>query len=233
MDDDKNTLIEHVSELRSRIIKSLLFLIICLIIVFNYVGKIIPFLIRPVGKLVFIAPQDAFIANLKVAFFLSLLLSSPFIVYQIWKFVSAGLKANEKKYVLIFGPMSLLFFILGSSFGYLVVIPLAIRFFLGFSTELISPMISVSGYISFVGSLVLAFGIVFQIPLVILFLTKIGVVTPKFLSTKRKHAVVLILIAAATLTPPDVITQCFMAVPLMLLYETGIIFSKIAYKKDE
>lgn len=111
-----------------------------------------------------------------------------------------------------------------------LIVPIGIKFLLGFATDIVVPMITISKYVSFVGSLTLAFGAVFQLPLAILFLTKIGVVTPQFLSNKRKHAVVFIFIAAATLTPPDVITQSLMALPLLLLYELGVIFSKLAYR---
>lgn len=105
------------------------------------------------------------------------------------------------------------------------------NFLLKFSTDFITPMITISKYISFISTLTIAFGVVFQIPSVSLFLTKIGIITPKFLSQGRKHAIVVIFILAAILTPPDVSTQCLMAIPLLLLYEIGVIFSKIVYHK--
>jgi sec-independent protein translocase protein TatC len=191
-----------------------------------------PNLIKPAGKLVFIAPQEAFIANIKIALFGGLFLASPFVTYQIWRFVSAGLKRNEMKYTLIFGPLSFLFFLLGIAFGYFIIVPIGIKFLLGFATELVTPMLTISKYISFVGMLTLAFGVVFQLPVVSLFLTKLGIITPYFLSSKRRYAVVFIFLLAAVLTPPDIITQCLMAVPLLVLYEIGIIFSKIAYKGE-
>lgn len=231
MEDKELTVVEHLGELRSRIVKSIIFLIVCLTIAFSYVDKLIPFLIKPIGKLVFIIPQEAFVANVKIAFFISLFISSPFILYQIWKFISTGLRSSEKKYSLIFGPISFLFFVFGVSFGYFIIVPIGIKFLLGFATDLVTPMIGIGGYISFAGTLAFTFGAVFQIPLVILFLTKIGVVTPVFLCQRRRHAVVLIFILAALLTPPDVITQSLMAVPLILLYEAGIVFSKVAYRK--
>ncbi|MFH1621894.1 MAG: twin-arginine translocase subunit TatC [Candidatus Omnitrophota bacterium] len=230
MSDKKLTLVQHLDELRARIIKSLIFIIILSCILYNFTDKILIILVKPIGKLVFLAPTEAFVAHIKIAFFGGLFLSSPFIIYQIWQFISEGLKLDERKYVLMFGPLSFIFFILGSAFGYFVIIPMGIKFLLGFATDFVTPMITLNNYISFVTMITIAFGVVFQLPLISLFLTKIGIVTPKFLSNKRKHAIVIIFILAAALTPPDVITQCLMAVPLLVLYEIGIMFSKFVYR---
>lgn len=231
MEEKRLTLSEHLEELRGRIIKSVIFLIIASSIFYNFVNIVLPHLIKPVGKLVFIAPQEAFISNIKIAFFGGLFLSSPFVLYEIWQFISEGLKSNERKYVAIFAPFSFILFVLGAGFGYFLIVPIGIKFLLGFATDILTPMITISRYISFVGMLTFAFGLIFQLPLACSFLTKIGIVTPLFLSSKRRHAIVLMFIAAATLTPPDVITQCLMALPLLVLYEIGIVFSKLAYKK--
>ena len=231
MAEEKITLTEHLEELRSRIIKSIISIILASGIVYSLIKKIIPHLARPAGRLVFIAPQEAFIANIKIAFIGGIFLASPLILYQIWRFISAGLEKNEIKYTLIFGPLSFVFFVSGALFGYFIIVPIGIKFLLGFATDFVTPMITISNYISFIGTLTLAFGVIFQLPIVSLFLTKIGIVTPYFLSSKRRHAIVFIFIFAAILTPPDVITQCLMAVPLLVLYELGIIFSKIVYRR--
>lgn len=228
--DNKLTLVEHLDELRSRVIKSVIFIFICSCVVYNYVDVLLSILVKPVGELVFIEPQEAFVTNIKIAVFGGLFLSSPFVIYHIWRFVSAGLSSSEKKYALLFGPVSFLFFLLGTSFGYFIIVPIGMHFLLGFATDFIAPMITVSRYISFIANLTFAFGVVFQLPLIILFLTKVGIVTPAFLSSKRKHAIVVIFILAATLTPPDVVTQALMAVPLLILFEIGSIFSKLAYR---
>lgn len=231
MADRKLTFIEHLEELRIRIIKSVVFIIIVAGILYSLADRILAYLVSPVGgTLVFIAPQEAFITNIKVALFGGLFFSSPFVLYQIWQFVSAGLKKNERRYTSLFGFFSFLFFIIGISFGYFIIVPIGLTFLLGFSNEFLIPMISVSRYVSFVGALMFAFGVVFQLPLVIVFLTKIGIVTPQFLSKNRRYAIVLIFIAGAIFTPPDVVTQCLMAVPLILLYELGIIFSKLTHR---
>lgn len=231
MEDKKTSLSEHLEELRSRLIKSIIFVIITSGALYSFVNPILASLVKPVGKLVFIAPQEAFITNVKIAFFGGLFLSSPVIIYQAWKFVSVGLVAAERKYSLLFGPLSFIFFIGGASFGYFLIVPLGIKFLLGFATDYVTPMITIGKYVSFVAALTFSFGVVFQLPLIILFLTKIGLVTPQFLSEKRKHAIVLVFIAAALLTPPDVVTQCLMALPLILLYELGVLFSKFSSKK--
>jgi len=229
--DERLTLAEHLEELRSRIIKSVLCIIVTSGILYTFVDKINANLVKPVGKLVFIAPQEAFVTRIKIAFFGGLFLALPFILYHFWRFISAGLKQNERKFVLIFGPLSFLFFIVGAVFGYSIIVPIGVKFLLGFSTEFIVPMISVNKYVSFVGMLTFAFAIIFELPIASLFLTKIGVVTPQLLANKRKHAIVFVFIVAAMLTPPDVVTQCLMAGPLLGLYEIGILFSKLVYKK--
>ena len=226
MSERKLTLVKHLEEFRNRIIKSIIFVIACSVFVYCFIDRLLPFLTKPIGELVFIAPQEAFVANIQIAFFGGLFLSSPVILYQVWRFVSAGLKVNERKYVLIFGPISFIFFIVGCAFGYFVIVPLGIKFLLSFSTDFITPMISISKYISFLGLLTLVFGLVFQLPSVMLFLTKLRIIDSKFLSQRRREAIVIIFIAAAILTPPDVITQVLMALPLIILYELGIIFSK-------
>lgn len=231
MEDEKLTLIQHLGELRLRVAKSTILLIAVVITVYSFVNEIIPFLVKSVGKVVFIAPQEAFVTNIKVAFFVGLLLSSPFILYQVWSFVSSGLSLKEKKYVKIFAPFSFILFAVGFIFGYFIIMPLGMQFLLGFASDVVSPMITISKYISFIFSLSFAFALVFQLPIVILFLTKIGIVTPATLGRRRREAIVLVFITAAIMTPPDVVTQVLMALPLIFLYELGIIFSRIGYKK--
>ncbi|NQT06327.1 MAG: twin-arginine translocase subunit TatC [Candidatus Omnitrophica bacterium] len=224
------TLVEHLEELRSRLAKSAIFVVVASCLFYGVVGYILPHLTRPVGRLVFIAPHEAFVTNIKIAFFGGLFISLPFLILQIWQFVKSGLKTNEKNYVLLFGPLSFLFFLAGSAFGYFIIVPIGMKFLLSFSTDIVTPMIAISRYVSFLGVLTFAFGLVFELPLIVLFLTKIGITTPQFLAARRREAIVLIFISAAVLTPPDIITQCLMALPLLILYEIGIIFSKLAYR---
>ena len=228
----RQTVTEHLDELRRRVLKSFLAVAIGAVISFIYVDRILEFIIEPVGSLVFTSPADVFIARIFVALVVGVLISLPFVLFQVWQFVSLGLKQDERKYVLLFGPLSVTLFFIGVVFAYLVPIPIALDFLLGFATGNIVPMITVKNYISFVGTMVLAFGVVFELPLVLVFLAKIGIATPEFLIQKRKVAIILIVILSALITPPDVITQIILAVPLIILYELGIWAIKLTIKQE-
>lgn len=228
----KLSLLEHLDELRKRIIISLLFVLAASIFSYFFAKDILFFLAGPIGDLIFISPQEAFLSYVKVSLLCGLILSSPFVLFQAWQFIGEGLNQKEIKNVLWFTPLSFFFFIIGAAFGFFVIVPIGLKFLLGFATDFMIPMITVSRYISFIGMLTLSFGIVFELPVAAIFLTKIGIVTPTFLSSKRRYAVVLIFIVAALLTPPDIITQCLMAIPLLLLYELSIVFSRLAYKNS-
>lgn len=232
MTDQKMTIAGHLEELRRRIIVCVISVILTSCVAFLSVKRLLPYLTKPVGRLVFIAPTEAFFTYMKLALFMGFFLSSPIILYEVWKFVSSGLKRSEKKYTRLYGPLSFLLFIAGSSFAYFVVIPIGLKFLLTFGGQEIVPMISVSKYVSFVGMLCLAFGAIFELPLVTLFLTKINLVTPSFLATKRRYAIVGIFIVAALLTPPDIFTQLLMVIPLLVLYEISIVLSRSVYSKS-
>ncbi|NQT46550.1 MAG: twin-arginine translocase subunit TatC [Candidatus Omnitrophica bacterium] len=232
MDNDKKlTLVEHLGELRGRLIKSVAAVIIFSGILYSSSGKILNILSRPVGKLVFISPVELFLVYIKVALFGGFFLASPVIIYQIWRFVSAGLKPSENKAIIIFGPASFLLFLLGASFAYFVIMPVGIHFLLGFATDAIKPMITVNNYISFISMITIAFGAIFELPIVVLFLTKIGLVTPTLLYSKRRHIILSIFILSAMLTPPDVVTQILMAIPLLVLFEVSVLLSRFVYRK--
>ena len=221
---------DHLNELRIRVIKSFLSFLICSLIFYNFINFFLFLLVKPVGHLIFTSPSEAFTARMNLTFLGGFFLSLPLILYQIWMFVALGLTPEEKKYIKIFGPLSLILFLLGSLFAYFVMIPFSLRFLLSFSSALFVPMITVDEYISFVGSFIFSFGIVFELPLILFFLAKIGIASPEFLRQKRKHAVVLILIVSAVLTPPDVLSQILMALPLIVLYEAGIVVTQLTYK---
>ncbi|MFH1782265.1 MAG: twin-arginine translocase subunit TatC [Candidatus Omnitrophota bacterium] len=230
MSAEKLTFLEHLEELRSRIIKCLVSLAISSILVYFFKLPVLKFIIRPVGSLVFISPQEAFIANLKIALFGGLFLSAPFFLYQTWKFILYGLDNDLKKYLAFLTIGSFFLFFIGSIFGYFIVVPIGMKFLLGFSTDFLIPMITVSKYISFVFLLTFMLGVVFELPLAILFLTKLNIITPRFLIEKRRYAIVIIFIIGAIFTPPDVITQCLLAIPLLILYELSIILAKLVRK---
>jgi len=224
----KVTIVEHLEELRIVIIKSLICIFITAIGVYAITDRILAWLIRPIGgKLIFLAPQEAFVATLKIALFGGCYLSSPYIFYQIWHFIKEGLYEKERGYFLYLGIFSFVAFIIGSSFGCFIMVPFAIKFLLGFGKGYIMPMISVDRYISFIMVFTFIFGMAFQLPLAMLLLSKIGIVTPDILSRNRKYAVLIIFIVAAIFTPPDVVSQFLLAVPLLVLYEISIIFCRV------
>ena len=185
---------------------------------------------KPAGQLVFTAPGEAFGAHVTVAMITGFIFSFPFFLYQIWAFAAAAVKPDERRSILLFGPLSLFFFLCGVAFAFFVAVPMAYRFLMGFSSPQLVPMISVENYMGFLGNMVAAFGVAFELPLIMAFLAKIGIATPEFLRQKRRHAVMIILIVAAFLTPPDVVSQMLLAGPMLLLYELGIVFVRMGYK---
>jgi sec-independent protein translocase protein TatC len=159
------------------------------------------------------------------------MLASPVIIYQFWMFIAPGLYQKEKRMLVPIVILSTLFFIGGSLFGYFIVFPFGFKFFLGFASETIRPLPSMKEYLGFSTKLLLAFGLVFELPLVITFLAKLGIVSVQFLKKNRKYALLLFFAGAAILTPPDVVTQIMMALPMMLLYEISIIGARVFGKK--
>jgi len=144
---------------------------------------------------------------------------------------SVGLREGEKRVVFLYGPISFIVFMVGAIFGFCVIVPIGLKFLISFSSPNVIPMITLSKYISFVAMLTLNFGIVFELPIILIILTKLGIANPEFLASKRRYAFVLLFVLAAIVTPPDIVTQVLMAMPLVILFEIGIICSKSVYKK--
>lgn len=228
----EDTFIGHLEELRKRIIIILVSIFITSIGAYIYINDLINILIKPVGKLIFIKPTEALFTKLKIAFLFGILIALPIILYQIWQFIGPALFELEKKYLKFTIFFSYILFILGVSFAYFIVFPVGFKFLLNMGSSIIQPFISLSSYIDFLIIFILSFGIIFQLPLIILTLTKIGIITPKWLSDSRKYIIIIIFILAGILTPgPDVFSQFAMAIPTILLYELSIILSKLVYKK--
>ena len=217
--------LEHLEELRGRILKVLGMMVVTSSFFYSFREAAVAFLIKPVGKVYFLSPLEAFMGNLILSLWGGFFLALPFLLYQLWAFVLSGLTAAERRYVLILAPLSLIFFVGGGLFGYYLILPIMLKFCFSFSSAWLVPMITFQQYIGFVGVILFSFGLVFELPLILVFLTQIGVVTPEFLRQKRKFAVLWIFIASAVATPPDVISQFLMAIPLLVLYEAGIILS--------
>jgi len=224
---ENKTFISHLEELRKRILISAGAVIVLSVVSFYFHGEILAFLKLPFHReLIFIAPHEAFIVSLKVSLFAGLVFSIPLITYHLWKFVGAALYIKERKFAVKYVSSALLLFASGSCFGFFIVLPAGLEFLMGFGGSALTPMISVSKYISFVFLMVFIFGITFQLPLVMRMLTGAGIIEKKVLKENRRYAVVVIFIIAAILTPPDVFTQIALALPVILLYEIGLLFSK-------
>ncbi|MDE1921033.1 MAG: twin-arginine translocase subunit TatC [Candidatus Omnitrophica bacterium] len=222
---------KHVEELRSRTIKSAGAFALAFLLCYNFIGKLLPALIAPAGRLVFTAPVEAFSAYMTIGCVMALFVSSPYIFYQIWAFVGGALKPSERRFVGIFAPLSLFFFLLGGAFAYWVAVPRAYHFLMSFGSAYMIPMITVRNYLGFLGHMCVAFGVAFEMPLVLGFLAAIGIASPEYLRQKRRHAIVIILILAAVLAPPDIVSMLILSLPLLVLYEVGIVFVRFFYKQ--
>ncbi len=250
MDDNKNkqaSFIEHLTELRSRLVKSIIYLFIFFIICYFFSENIYNFLIAPYAeavkeddvsrRMIFTALHETFITYLKVAFFAAIFISSPIILTQIWKFVAPGLYKNEKKALLPYLIATPTLFLLGGMLVYYLIMPLAIKFFLSFETSVqagtlpIQLEAKVNEYLSLIMRLIFAFGISFQLPVLLSLLARVGFIDSEYLKKRRKYVIVIIFALAALLTPPDPITQIGLGIPLLILYELSILSVRIIEKK--
>jgi sec-independent protein translocase protein TatC len=224
----------HLAELRQRLIKCLIALGIGFGVSFYFVDGLLALLKRPSpAELYFFSPTEAFWISLEIAFFAGLFLSLPVILYQLWKFIGPGLFSHERKHVVPFMFLGMLFFTFGLLFCYFIVLPFALTFLMGYGAEMgLKPLLSIGSYIDFLLKFLLAFGLVFELPLAITLLARMGLMTPEFLSRNRKYAILLNAIAAAILTPTsDVFNMMLMMVPLLLFYELGILGAKLFGRK--
>ncbi len=238
MKEDKKPFLEHLEELRQRLIRCLIAVGVAFVICYIFSKEIFALLTIPLrealpegSSMIFTNLPEAFFTYLKLSFFSGIFLAFPYILYQAWLFVAPGLYAHEKRYLLPFLIFATFFFVAGAAFGYFVVFPYGFRFFLGFSTDFIRPAPKVKEYLSFSLTLLLAFGVVFELPVFIFFLSRMGVVDHRMLARNRRYAILIIFIAAAIFTPPDVITQLMMAAPLLVLYELSVWVAKVFGRK--
>ena len=229
----KQTLIQHLDELRKRLIYSIIWLVGFAIITYNFSETIVKDMVNkaPDMNFVFIAPAELFMVYIKIALIGAIVLSLPFILYNVWMFLSPGLENNEKKIILFSLLSGGILFVLGAIFGYMVTLPITIKFFGDFSLAEVQSMISFSNYLSFAITMVFSFGLIFELPILMVLLVQFGIVKTSFLKTNRKMMVLVIFVLAAILTPPDIISQTLLALPMLLLFEIGIFFASITEKK--
>jgi len=224
--------LEHLEELRRRLIISIASVLVISIGGYFISDFIIEFLTRPIDKVYFMGVTEAFAVKIKVSLFFGLFASLPIIFYQAWRFVLPGLTRKEMVMVLPMTAAMTVFFFIGASFCFFVVLPVGITFLLGFGTESLEPMIAIGRYISFVGWMVISFGLVFELPVVTFLLGRLGLVDAPMLRKGRRYAIVGILIVAAVATPsPDVFSQLMLAGPLYLLYELSVALVSITSRK--
>ena len=249
MSDKETNFISHLTELRQRLINSLIFLAVLFIICYFFSDHIYGFLVDPYAeavkddgverRLIFTALQETFLTYLKVSFFAAFFATSPFILIQIWKFIAPGLYKHEKKAIMPYLVLTPILFLLGGMLVYYLIMPLAIKFFLSFESVGLNTSLpiqleaKVNEYLSLVMKLIFAFGLSFQLPVVLSLLARIGLIDSVFLKERRKYVVVIIFGAAALLTPPDPITQIGLAIPLLILYELSIFSVKIIETKNK
>ena len=246
---NKTSFVGHLAELRSRLVRSIIYLFIFFIICYFFAEDIYSFLVKPYAdavkddqinrRLIFTALHETFITYLKVAFFAAMFVSSPIILTQIWKFIAPGLYKNEKKALLPYLIATPTLFLLGGMLVYYLIMPLAIKFFLSFETTAqintlpIQLEAKVNEYLSLIMRLIFAFGISFQLPVLLSLLARVGFIDSEYLQKRRKYVIVLIFAVAAVLTPPDPITQIGLGIPLLFLYELSILSVKIIEKKQK
>ncbi len=252
MNDEKNiqsSFVDHLTELRSRLVRSIICLFVFFIFCYFFAENIYQFLVQPYAdavkednvnrRLIFTALHETFITYLKVAFFSAMFVSSPIILTQVWKFIAPGLYKNEKRTLLPYLIATPILFLLGGMLVYYLIMPLAIKFFLSFET---SPGVNtlpiqleakVNEYLSLIMRLIFAFGISFQLPVLLSLLARVGFIDSEYLKTRRKYVVIIIFTIAAVLTPPDPITQIGLGIPLLILYELSILSVKIIEKNKK
>ncbi len=247
--DKESGFIGHLTELRTRLIHSIIFLFIFFVLSYFFAEYLYGFLVEPYAqavkndetsrRLIFTALQETFLTYLKVAFFASFFVTSPFILIQIWKFIAPGLYDHEKSAIMPYLVLTPILFFLGGALVYYLIMPLAIKFFLSFESVGLSTSLpiqleaKVNEYLSLVMKLIFAFGLSFQLPVVLSLLARVGFIDSDFLKKRRKYVVVIIFAAAALLTPPDPITQIGLAIPLLILYELSIFSVMLIEKKSK
>ncbi|MGI5882495.1 MAG: twin-arginine translocase subunit TatC [Dethiobacteria bacterium] len=224
---------EHLDELRIRLIYIAIAILVATIGCYPFIDEILTFLTRPAGdlELIYTTPAEAFMSQIRLSFISGVVVATPFLVYQVLAFILPGLHRSEKKSLFMMVFSMVLLFALGLSFGYFVVFPYALLFFLGFAREGLTALFSINNYISFTFSFLIAFGFVFQAPLIFWFLGYLGLVSSEFLKKNAKYALLILAIISAIITPPDIFSQIMMLIPLLILYQIGILLVRLTEKK--
>ncbi|GAA0352047.1 twin-arginine translocase subunit TatC [Bacillus horti] len=229
------TMWDHIGELRKRLIYVLIVFVVSMLIGFFFAEEAVSFLKAQVAdqlELAVFSPTDAFKVYLQFAIAVALIITLPFVLYHIWAFVRPGLTSQERKLTLSYIPGGAVLFLMGLSFGYFLLFPFVLSFMTGIATQLgANELYGMAQYFGFLFALVIPFGFIFQMPLIILFLTSLGIITPIFLRKIRKFAYFALFVLAAVITPPELLSHLLVTLPLILLYEISIWFSSVAYRR--
>ncbi|NPV54116.1 MAG: twin-arginine translocase subunit TatC [Firmicutes bacterium] len=223
------TLIKHLEELRARIINAVVAVLAASCLVYLKVDWILAAITRPVGSLVFLSPAEAFVVRIKLALVGGAILAGPVILFEAWRFAAPALTPAEARQALLFLPAAFVAFFVGAAFSLLVAFPVAMKFLMKFATPQLIPMISIGEYVSFAVLLTVSLGLVFEMPLAILLLTRLGLVTPRGLAARRRYVILGVFVVAAVITPTvDMISQVLVAAPLWALFEIGVLLARFA-----
>ncbi len=239
LDSKAQSLYEHLAELRKRLINCAYILVIATGICYGFSEKIFNFVRAPIapylpgGGLIYTGPLDKFIAHLKLAFVCGILVSCPFWLYQVWKFIAPGLYAKERRYTLGFILSGTGLFLLGALFSYYIALPMAFQFLMTYGGDIDKPMISIDQYMGFFTQMCLMFGVAFELPLVIVVLGMLGIVSQAFLKKNRRYAIMTIAVIAAIITPPDLLSMVMMLAPMWLLFEISVIIVGVFENKRD
>lgn len=225
------SMLEHLTELRRRILYSLLSVAVCSAIAYGFLDRIMAFLMEPAGKLYYMQPAEAFFVYAKVIVFSGFMLSLPVIFYQAWAFLLPALTMRERLMLSVLVPVSVLLFVAGILFSFKLVLPLAMKFFLGMGNADFQPFLSAGSYFDFILTFVIPFGLLFEMPLIMLVLAWLGIITSDMLAAKFRIVIIVCFVLGALFTPPDVISQCMLAIPMVLLYGVGYLAIKYILHK--
>ncbi len=231
--EDKQTIIEHLEALRKALIISFIAIIVASMICFYYNEQLLTIVISPLRslneRLVVTGVTEAFFVKLKLSFLAGFIVSFPIVLWALWRFIKPALYPGERKYVYILLPVTIFLFLAGVLFAYFGILRLVLNFFIYVAGTNLETMFKVDQYVSFVMAFTIPFGLVFELPVIVFFLTKLGIINYEMLAKNRKYALLVIIILAAALTPgPDPVSQLFMAVPVYILYEISVIVARVA-----
>ncbi len=229
------SLFEHLDELRKRLFIIVIVNLVAMLLLFSQTEFIMNYLleVNPGMELVYTTPSELLTVYVELSFILAVVLCSPITVYEVWAFIEKGLYEKEKKailFTLIFGAV---FFIIGVVFCYFMVLPTTLEFFLRIAIDEVSSMLSIQSYVSFVNMMLLAFGAVFEMPVIVFLLSKLGILKPEFLKKNRGILIIAIFVFAAIITPPDVVSQLMLGIPMLILLEFSILVCSIASRGNK